>query len=105
MVALTLLRLLQFRLHQGWGMESWWSKPEWNTQKYHASIRGPRCLIWRHRAVFSQLLVTLQEREKSHQAFALPGTSVSRAACNPGNDYLNGSRTKLFDTYRQGGSA
>jgi hypothetical protein len=80
MVALTLLRLLQFRLHQAWGMESWWSKPAWHTQKRHASIRDLCRLFWRHRGVCSQRVVTLEAREQSPQALALPGTSVSGAA-------------------------
>jgi hypothetical protein len=29
LLSLTLLRLLQFRLDQTWGAESWWAKPEW----------------------------------------------------------------------------
>jgi hypothetical protein len=80
MVTLSLLRLLQFRLDQAWGAGSWWNKPEWNAQKRHASIRDLCRLFWRHRAVFSQLLVVLEEREKNPQALALPGNSVSKAA-------------------------
>src|SRR5262245_19737626 len=80
MVALTLLRLLQFRLDQTCGMGSWWSKPEWYTQKRHGSIRDLRRLFWRHRSVFSQLLVALEDREKSRQALALQDNPVNRAA-------------------------
>jgi hypothetical protein len=80
MVALTLLRLLQFRLDQTRGAGSWWNKPEWNARKRHASIRDLCRLFWRHRAVFSQLLVALEEREKNPQALALSGNFVSQAA-------------------------
>ena len=80
MVALTLLRLRQWRLEQARGAGSWWPKPEWNTQKQHASIRDLCRLFWRHRAVFSQLLVTLEEREKTPQALAISGNTVTRAA-------------------------
>jgi hypothetical protein len=80
MVALTLLRLLQFRLDQTWGAGSWWFKPAWHVQKRHASIRDLCRLFWRHRAAFSQFLVALEEREKRGQAFALQGNAVSRVA-------------------------
>jgi hypothetical protein len=80
MVALTLLRLLQFRLDQTSGMGSWWSKPEWYTQKRHGSIRDLCRLFWRHREVLSQLLVALEEREKHCQAPTLQGNAINRAA-------------------------
>jgi hypothetical protein len=79
MIALTLLRLLQFRLDQSWG-GSWWSKPEWHAQKRHASIRDLCRLFWRHRAVFSQFLVALEEQEKLGPALTLQGNAVSSAA-------------------------
>jgi DDE superfamily endonuclease len=79
-VALTLLRLLQFRLDQTWGTGSWWLKPAWHAQKRHASIRDLCRLFWRHRAPFSQLLVALEERHKLDRALALQGNAVSRAA-------------------------
>jgi hypothetical protein len=78
--ALTLLRLLQFLLAQTWGAESWWCKPAWYAQKRHASIRDLCGLFWRHRAVFSQLLVDLEDMNKTPQALASQGTSASRAA-------------------------
>jgi hypothetical protein len=79
-VALTLLRLLQFRLDQTWGTGSWWLKPEWYTQKRHASIRDLCRLFWRHHGAFSQLLVALEERQKLGQALARQGNVVSSAA-------------------------
>ena len=80
MVALTLLRRLQFRLDQTWGAGSWWLKPEWHAQKRHASIRDLCRLFGRHRAACSQLLVALEEREKLNPALALQGNAVSRVA-------------------------
>jgi hypothetical protein len=80
MVALTLLRLLQFRLEQTRGREPWWSKPEWYAQKRHGSIRDLCRLFWRHRAAFSQLLMALEEREKLDQALASQGNAVTSAA-------------------------
>jgi hypothetical protein len=80
MLALTLLRLLQCRLDQAWGAGSWWWKPEWHAQKHHASIRDLCRLFWRHRTVFSQLLVNLEDMRKAPQALPRPGNSVSRAA-------------------------
>jgi hypothetical protein len=80
MVALTLLRLLQFRLDQTRGGGNWWSKPEWYAQKRHASIRDLCRLFWRRRSVFSQFLVALEEQEKPSQTLALQGNAVSRAA-------------------------
>ena len=80
LVALTLLRLLQFRLDQTWGAERWWSKPEWYVQKRHASIRDLCRLFWRHRAVFSQLLIDLEDMNKTPQGPASQGNSASRAA-------------------------
>ena len=80
MVAWTMLRLLQARLDQIWGTESWWSKPDWYAQKRHASIRDLCRLFWRHRAAFSQLLAALEERGKCGQALDQQGTDITRAA-------------------------
>jgi hypothetical protein len=80
MLALTLLRLLPCRLGQAWGARRWRWKPAWHAQKHHASIRDPCRFFWRHRAVFSQLLVNLEDMRKAPQALARPGTSVNRAA-------------------------
>jgi hypothetical protein len=80
MVALTLRRLLQFRLDQTAGLGNWWSKPAWYAQKRQASIRDLCRLFWRHRTVFSQFLVALEARDNSRQIPALQGNDVSRAA-------------------------
>jgi hypothetical protein len=79
MIALTLRRLLPVRLDQSWG-GSWWSKPEWQAQKWHATIRDLCRLFWRHRAVFSPCLGALEEQEKLGQAHTLQGNVVSSAA-------------------------
>ena len=67
MVAMTLLRLMQFRLDAAWGEGSYWLKPEWNRRKQHPSILDLRRLFWRHRARFSKLLLRLEEIEKVPQ--------------------------------------
>jgi hypothetical protein len=64
LVALTLLRLLQERLTQGWEQGSWWFKPAWNRQKHHASVLDLRRLLWRHRTPFAHGLVRLEAVEK-----------------------------------------
>jgi hypothetical protein len=64
MTAMTLLRLMQFRLEAAWGEGSYWLKPEWNRRKQHPSILDLRRLFWRHRARFSKLLLKLEEIAK-----------------------------------------
>ena len=68
MVALTLLRLMQFRLDVAWGEGSYWLKPEWNPRKQHPSILDLRRLFWRQRTRFSKLLRRLEEIKKVPQA-------------------------------------
>jgi hypothetical protein len=80
MVALTRLRLLQFRLDQTCGRGRWWSTPAWDAQKRQGSIRDLCRLCWRQRSVCSQLVVALEEQKKPSQAPALQGNAVSRAA-------------------------
>jgi len=65
MVALTLLRLLQFRLDAAWGEGSWWTKPEWNRHKDHPSVLDLRRLFWRHRQRIAQFILDLEELENS----------------------------------------
>ncbi len=67
-VALTLLRLMQFRLDVVCGEGSYWVKPEWNPRKQHPSILDLRRLFWRHRARFSKFLLQLEEIKKVPQA-------------------------------------
>ncbi|MFH1108014.1 MAG: transposase [Planctomycetota bacterium] len=64
MTAMTLLRLMQFRLDAAWGEGSYWLKPQWNRRKQHPSILDLRRLFWRHRAEFSKLLLKLEEIAK-----------------------------------------
>jgi DDE superfamily endonuclease len=80
MVALTLLRLLQNHLDHVWGTGSWWCKPAWNSGKRHASIRDLCRLFWRHRAIFSQLLVALEDMEKIPQLSRSDSNCATRAA-------------------------
>jgi hypothetical protein len=80
LVALTLLRLLQDRLDQAGGARSWWSKPEWNSRKRHASILDLRRLFWRYRAEFSQFLVALEELEKITPPHGLRRNQTEEAA-------------------------
>jgi hypothetical protein len=80
MVALTLRRLLQCRLDQIWGTESWWSTPQGYAQTRHASIRDRCRLFWRPRAACSQLLVALEERDKLRWALDQQGNDLTRAA-------------------------
>jgi hypothetical protein len=65
MIAMTLLRLMQFRLDTAWGKGSYWMKPEWNPRKRHPSILDLRRLFWRHRERIAKLLLVLEELNKS----------------------------------------
>jgi DDE superfamily endonuclease len=67
LVALTLLRLLQARMNEAWGAESWWLKPAWHARKRHASILDLRRLFWRYRREFAPFLVALEELENIPQ--------------------------------------
>ena len=80
MVAMTLLRLMQFRLDAGWGEGSYWLQPEWNPRKRHPSILDLRRLFWRHRTRFSKLLRRLEEIEKVPQATTSARKSAEVAA-------------------------
>ncbi len=80
MVAMTLLRLMQFRLDAGWGEGSYWLQPEWNRPKQHPSILDLRRLFWRHRTRFSKLLLGLEEIEKVPQATTSARKSAEIAA-------------------------
>jgi len=64
LVALTLMRLVRYRLDAAWGAGSWWSKPEWYRHKQHPSILDVRRLFWRYRQEFSQFLQELEDIEK-----------------------------------------
>ena len=80
MVAMTLLRLMQFRLDATWGEGSYWLKPEWNRCKQHPSILDLRRLFWRYRPRFSKLLMRLEEIEKVPRAAIPARQRADRAA-------------------------
>lgn len=79
MLALTLLRLMQFHLEAAWGAR-WRPAPPWNLDKRHASILDLRRLFWKHRARFSQLLATLDDLRKPPQTQYRRGRQTARAA-------------------------
>ena len=79
-VAMTLLRLMQFRLNATWGEGSYWLKPEWNRRKVHPSILDLRRLFWRYRPRFSKLLLRLEEIEKIPRAAIPARQRADRAA-------------------------
>jgi hypothetical protein len=78
-VALTLLRLMQFRLDDSCG-EAWRPAPPWNPTKRHVSILDLRRLFWKHRAKFSQLLSALDDLQKPPQTKFRSGGQTARAA-------------------------
>jgi hypothetical protein len=80
MIAQTLLRLMQLRLDEQWGKQTWWSPPEWNPRKKHPSILDLRRLFWRYRERFSQLLRRLEEIAKPPQTHFPCGKTTARAA-------------------------
>lgn len=63
LVAMTLLRLMQFRLAEE-AAGRWWHRMPWYRQKRHVSILDLRRLFWKHRAEFSQLLWQPEEMQK-----------------------------------------
>lgn len=77
MLALSLLRLVQFRLNATG--DRWWSPPPWNRGKQHASILDLRRLFWKHRQRFSQLLSNLDDFEKPPQTKYHTGQQTARA--------------------------
>lgn len=79
MLALTLLRLIQFRLDAAHGAR-WRPAPPWNLGKRHASILDLRRLFWKHRARFSQLITTLHDLRKPPQTKYYRGRQTTRAA-------------------------
>jgi hypothetical protein len=79
MLALTLLRLVQFRLDAARGPR-WRPAPPWNPDKKHASILDLRRLFWRHRARFSQLVAAWDDLPKPPQTKYHCGQRTTRAA-------------------------
>ena len=79
MLALTLLRLMQYRLDATCGAR-WRHAPPWNPEKRHVSILDLRRLFWKHRARFSQLLSALDDLKKPPQTKYTCGRQTARAA-------------------------
>ena len=79
MLALTLLRLMQFRLDATCGAR-WRPAPPWNLKKRHASILDLRRLFWKHRTRFSQLLSALDDLKEPPQTKYTRGRQTARAA-------------------------
>jgi hypothetical protein len=55
LLAMSLLRLLQFRLEETAG-DSWWFHPPWNKRKTRASVLDLERLWWQYRSEIQQLL-------------------------------------------------
>ena len=55
LLAMTLLRLLQFRLQEAAG-DSWWFHPPWNKRKARPSVLDLERLLWQHRAEIQRLV-------------------------------------------------
>jgi hypothetical protein len=55
LLALTLLRLLQFRLEEAEG-DGWWFHPPWNQRKSRPSVLDLERLLWQQRAEIQRLL-------------------------------------------------
>jgi DDE superfamily endonuclease len=55
LLAMTLLRLLQFRLEEVEG-DSWWFHPPWNKRKARPSVLDLERLWWQHRAEIQRLV-------------------------------------------------
>lgn len=79
MIALTLLRLIQFRLDATPDAD-WRPAPPWNPNKQQASILDLRRLFWKHRAKFSQLLAALSDLRKPPQTKYPRRRQTARAA-------------------------
>jgi hypothetical protein len=77
MVAMTLLRLIQFRLES---VGQWWPKTPWYLHKRHVSILDLRRVFWRHREEFSHVLQQPYELAKTRECLGFPHFQEARAA-------------------------
>ena len=69
-VAMTLLRLLQFRLEAS-GEQDWWFRPPWHKDKDRPSVLDAQRLMRRHRARIQRLLSEwLGAEEETEEAVA-----------------------------------
>ena len=73
-------RLMQRRLDNQWGEQTWWSPPAWNPLKQHPSILDVRRLFWRCPRGFRKFLVGLEDLAKPPQAHFPCGPRTARAA-------------------------
>jgi len=64
MVAMTLLRLMEFRLGEVAPTMTWWQPPPWNLRKDHPSVLDLRRLFWRYQGEFSQCLARPEDMRK-----------------------------------------
>lgn len=55
LLAMTMLRLLQFRLQEAEG-DAWWFHPPWNQRKTRPSVLDVERLLWEHRSEIKALL-------------------------------------------------
>ncbi len=78
-LALTLLRLIQFRLDAAHGAH-WRPAPPWNLGQRHASLLDLRRRFWKHRARCSQLITRLHDLRKPTQTKFYRGQQTARAA-------------------------
>lgn len=76
LLALTLLRLLQFRLAAAAG-DAWWFHPPWNRRKTRPSVLDLERLLWEHR---SEIKVLLSEQLGSSCNSAAPADPEEAAA-------------------------
>jgi len=73
MVALTLVRLLSWRLDADPEVGRWWRAPDWNRKKSRPSVRDVRRAMWAARAEFSHVLRELDDRRESTHEPGRPG--------------------------------
>lgn len=69
MLAMTLLRLLEWRLEECRGRD-WCPPPPWNPRKTRVSMLDLRRELWRYRAIFSKFLRKMGEVRKSKSTAA-----------------------------------
>jgi DDE superfamily endonuclease len=67
LLAMSLLRLLQFRL-EGLGDTDWWLRPPWNKRKTRPSVLDLERLWWQHRGEIQQLLSAWLAKQLNSEA-------------------------------------
>jgi hypothetical protein len=76
MVAMTLMRLLHFRMDEH--AIRWWAPPAWNGKKRHPSILDVRRWLWRFRQEFSHFLLRMHEVPKTRHRYQNPRHTKSK---------------------------